>query len=68
VCAKTGEKNEESRPIKRALEPRTETVGLPRDNEKRGLHRHLNPELIPWTFLKIKTRESNISRFGKLEM
>lgn len=67
MYAKTGEKDEESRPIKRTSEPRTENVGLPRDKKKkRAQHRVLNPELNPWTFSKLNIGGSTISRFCKL--
>jgi hypothetical protein len=59
MYAKTGEKEEESRPIKRAAsESRTDPMDVHKDNEKRVLHRHLIPELNPWTFIKITKRES----------
>jgi len=68
MYAKNGEKEEESRPEKRASEPRTEPLDLSRDKERRVLHHHLSPELNPWTFLKIKTGEFNITSFVKLRM
>jgi hypothetical protein len=66
MYAKTGEKDEEFRPIKRASELITDPLDLHKDKEKRVLHPYLSPELKTWTALKIKTGESNISRFGKL--
>ena len=58
MSAKTGEKDEESQPIKRASGSRTAPMDLPKDNEKRVLHRHLSPELNPWVSLKVRKRES----------
>ena len=59
MYAKTGEKEEESRPIRRAAsESRTDPMNLHTANEKRVLHRHLSPEFNPRAFIKIKKRES----------
>jgi hypothetical protein len=54
VYAKTGEKEEESRAIKRTSESRTDPMDLHKDNEERVLDPHLSPELNPWNFRKIK--------------
>ena len=62
MYAKTGEKEEESRPIRRAAsESRTDPTNLHTANEKRVLHRHLSPDLNPRVFIQLTKRESYTS-------